>query len=87
MKEQLLTLTQRDKPLRAPFASIMGLESDTQLKLAEEDRKGPTGGCNSGTALDSRATGTFSKASIWLIAVALICLSLSYLVISKYRWF
>ena len=87
MKEHLLTLTQRDRPLRAPFASIMGLESDTQLKLADDDRKGPAGGFKSGTSVDSRAPIVFSKVSVWLIALALACLSLSYWVISRYPWF
>ena len=88
MKEHLLTLTQRnDKPLKAPFAHIMGLESDTPLKLAEENEDKPAHRLSSGTALDHRATGAFSRAHIWLIGLALLCLSLSYWVISRYRPF
>ena len=86
MKEYLNLTKQNEKPIKASYAAIMKIESDTTFKLLEEREESPLIRYGTG-ATDPEESVSEPRLGVWLVALAMLCLLVSYWVISRQGWF
>lgn len=85
MNEYLNLTQQNEKPIKASYAAIMKIESDTTFRLIEEREESPRIRYGNGATLDHQETAAQFKLRAWLIGLAMFCVLVSSWVI--FRWF